>query len=121
MTASRVLPFSRPVRSAKRKPAASASGAMVSMCWRARTSVGGHQRRLGAGFDGDGHRQQSDDGFAGTDVALKETEHTMRGREIGGDLFKRGFLRPRQGEGKSGCDLGADVAIAPTGGGRARS
>ena len=80
---SRAFPFSRPVSSAMRKPAASASGAIVSRCWRASTSVGAINAAWAPAFDRDRHRHQRDDRLPGPDVALQQAQHPVRRGEIG--------------------------------------
>src|SRR5713226_9252250 len=48
-----------------------------------------HQSSLPAAFDGVEHRQQSDDGFAGADIALKQTHHTSGRCHVGIYLGER--------------------------------
>ena len=59
-----------------------------------------HQRRLPAGFDHGGGRQQRDHGFSRADVAVQEPQHAMRLRQIGDDIADRALLRRRQGVGQ---------------------
>jgi hypothetical protein len=98
---------------------ASSSGVMVSACWRARISVGRHQRGLTAGGDGVGHGEEGDDGLAGADVALEEAAHALAGREVGADVGERPGLGAGEGEGEGGGELVGERAGRDGGGGLA--
>ena len=73
----RSRPFSRPVRIAVRRPARSASGAMVAKVLAGEDFGRRHQRRLAAGFGGARHREQADHRLAGADIALQQAQHAL--------------------------------------------
>ena len=80
---------SRPVNSASRNPAASAS-ALHALKMLAGEDFGRrHQRRLPSGLDDMGHRQQRDDRLARADVALQQPQHALRAPR-----GRRGWRRP---------------------------
>ena len=101
----RSLPRSRPVRIATRRPAASASGAMVVKCWRARISVGAISAAC---------RPASITVAAASSATTVLPEPTspcssrsMRSRlgEIGDDVVDRARLRRRERIGQGRDDL----------------
>ena len=108
----RSLPFSRPVRIATRRPARSASGAMVLMCWRARISVGAISAAcLPASVDR-GRGEQRHHRLAGPDVALQQPQHPHRLAQILGDGGDRLALRGCQRVGQRVDDPVAQMAVA---------
>ena len=56
----------------------------------------GHKRGLKTGFDRQKHRRDRHDGFAGTDVALKQAIHGMFTRKIAPQFFDHAHLRIRE-------------------------
>ena len=74
---------SLPVSSTASMPAASASGAMVAKCWRARSSVGAISAAWPPASTTSRHGDQRDDRLARADVALQQPQHARprrRGR-----------------------------------------
>ena len=69
-----------------------------------------HQRGLRAGLDRGRHGEQRDDRLAAADIALQQTQHAMRAREIGVDLGERAGLRAGQLEGEGVEDRVAQLA-----------
>ena len=110
---SRALPFSRPVSRPMRRPAFSASGAIVSTCWRASTSVGAIRAACAPASTAIAIAISATDRLARADVALQQAQHAVWRRHVGRDLGKRlhaaswsarTAARPR-------C-AGADAAVA---------
>ena len=69
-----------------------------------------HQRRLRSRLDRACHGEQRDHGLAAADIALEETQHALRAREIGVDLGQGAGLRAGQREGQRGEDGLAELA-----------
>ena len=69
-----------------------------------------HQRRLRSRLDRACHREQRDHGLAAADIALEETQHALRTRQIGVDLGQGADLRAGQREGQRGEDCLAELA-----------
>ena len=110
--ASRALPFSRPVRRARRscgcvRQRRDGFGVLPGEHLRRR-----HQRGLGPRFGGDCHGEQGDDGLARSDIPLEKTQHPVRRGKIGRDFFERGLLRSRQREWERRSDPCAHFTIA---------
>ena len=70
-----------------------------------------HQRRLPAGLDHGGGREQRDHGFSRADVAVQQPQHAMRLRQIGDDIADRALLRRRQRVGERRDDAFAQAAF----------
>ena len=94
--------LSRPVISAMRRPAASASGRHALEMLAGEDFGRRHQRRLPSRLDDVGHRQQRDDRLARADVALQQPDHPLRRGEIGADFGDRLRLRAGQRERQRG-------------------
>ena len=83
-----------------RRPAFSASGAIVSSVLAREHFRRRHQRRLRAGFDRDRHGEQRDDRLARADVALQQPQHAARRGHVRLDLAQGLALRAGQREGE---------------------
>ena len=68
-----------------------------------------HQRRLRSRLDRACHGEQRDHGLAAADIALEETQHALRAREVGVDLGQGTGLRAGQREGQRGEDCLAEL------------
>ena len=93
-----------------RKPAAAPNALMVARCWRASSSVGAISAACAPASTARGHGEQRDHGLAAADIALQQTQHALRAREIGVDLGQRAGLRAGQLEGQGGEDRLAELA-----------
>ena len=93
-------------------PAASASGAMVLRCWRARISVGAIKAACRPASITVGRREQRDHGLAGADIALQQPQHALRPGQIGDDVVDRLLLRMGQRIGQRLEDACAQQALA---------
>ena len=71
-----------------------------------------HQRRLPPGLDDRRHGKESNNGFAGPDIALQKPQHAGWRAKIGVDLGHRGFSGLSEREGQGGGDLLSDTAIS---------
>ena len=61
-----------------------------------------HQCGLHARLDRRRHGEQRDDGLAAADIALEQTEHSVRARKVGVDLGQGALLRTRERKGERG-------------------
>ena len=59
-----------------------------------------HQGGLPARLDHGGCSEQRDDGLAGADIAMQQSQHALRLRQVGDDVGDRALLRRRQRIGK---------------------
>ena len=106
-----LAPFSRPVRSAMRRPAAAANALIVLRCWRASSSVGAMSAACAPGLDRGRHGEQRHDCLAAADIALQQAKHAVGAGEIGVDLGEaRGLARPVSVKGGLGEDGLAELA-----------
>ncbi len=71
-----------------------------------------HQRRLSSAFDDADHGERRDDGLAGADVALHETQHARVRAEVGANVGERPLLRAGEAERQSGFDHLGNAAVA---------
>ena len=55
-----------------------------------------HERSLAAGLDHGCGRSERDDGFSRADIALQQTQHSLRASKIGDDVVNRLLLRMGQ-------------------------
>ena len=94
----RAAPLSRPVRSATRAPAASARGAMVAKCWRARISVGAISAAWPPPSTAFSMANSATTRLAAADIALQQAQHAPRRRHVCVDLADRLALRTGQAE-----------------------
>ena len=93
----------------------SASGSIVSRCWRASTSVGAISAAWAPASTAMRHGHQRDDRLAGADIALQQAQHALRRADVGGDLARAPCCCERgQREGQRVGDAGADAAVAVT-------
>ena len=113
--AARAWPLSRPVSSASRSPAASASGGEAFEVLAGEDLGRRHHRGLSAGLDGREHRHERDQRLARADIPLQQAVHPMRRRHVGDDLVDRPALRARRAVGQGGEDLLAQMPVAGRG------
>ncbi len=78
-----------------------------------------HQRRLPPGLDNRRHRKESDNGFAGPDIALQKPQHAGWRAKIAVDFGHRGFLGTSERKRECRGDRLSNTAIplAPAAGG----
>src|SRR5262245_462860 len=74
-----------------------------------------HQRDVKAAFQSHQRGAGGDDGFAGTDVPLKQTAHWLQTAHIGADLPKDFGLRIRERVGKRGKKWSNETIISGSG------
>ena len=101
----RSAPLSRPVRISSRTPAASASGASESRCWRARISVGAISAAWPPASTAASMASSATSVLPDADVALQQPVHPQRRGHVGGDLRHRAGLGAGRGVGQRGEHL----------------